>query len=67
MARNGLKRRVRRTGRGGGRKEPCGEEDTRKALMITYFCCPPQEKLKSAGRKNLFCKNSGRVTLTYSR
>lgn len=27
----------RKTERGRGRKEPCGEEDTHKALIITYF------------------------------
>ncbi len=37
MAENGLERRGRRTERGGRRKEPCGEEDTHKALMITLF------------------------------
>ena len=57
MARNGLEG-ARKTERGGRRKEPCGEEDTHKALMITLFFVAPQEKLKSAGRKILFCKNT---------
>ena len=40
MAGNGLERRGRRTERGGGRKGPCGEEDTHKALIITLFLLP---------------------------
>ena len=39
MARNGLEG-ARKTERGGRRKEPCGEEDTHKALMITLFLLP---------------------------
>ena len=52
MAENGLERRGRRTERGGRRKEPCGEEDTHKALMITYFCCP-SGKIKICGDEKL--------------
>lgn len=40
MAENGFKRRGMRTEREGGRKEPCGEEDTHKALIITLFLLP---------------------------
>lgn len=36
----------------GGREKPCGEEDTHKALMITYFCCPAG-KIKICGEENL--------------
>lgn len=41
----------------GGRKEPCGEEDTQQGLDYYSFFVAPQEKSKSAGRKNWFCKN----------
>lgn len=33
----GLEERGRRTERGGGRRKPCGEEDTHKALIVTLF------------------------------
>lgn len=38
MTRNGFKRKGMRTG--GGRKAPCGEEDTHKALIFTLFLLP---------------------------
>ena len=58
MAGKGLEQRGEEDQKEGGRKEPCGEEDTHKALIITLFFVAPQEKLKSAGRKDWFCKNN---------
>ena len=52
MAGKGSERRGRKTEKGGGRKEPCGEEDTQQGPDFYLFSLPPQEKLKSAGRKN---------------
>ncbi len=52
MAGNGFERRGMRTERGEGRKEPCGEEDTRKALIITLFCCSAG-KIKICGEEKV--------------
>lgn len=42
-------------GFGGGR--PKGEGEIQQGPDYYLFSLPPQEKLKSAGRKNWFCKN----------
>ena len=53
MAGNSLERRGgEEDGRGGGKEEPCGEEDTRNALIITLFCCSAG-KIKICGEENL--------------
>ena len=57
MAGKGLEQRGEEDQKEGGRKEPCGEEDTQQGPDYYSFFVAPQEKLKSAGRKDWFCKN----------
>ena len=67
MAGKGFEGRGRKTEKGGGRKEPCGKEDTQQGPDYYLFFLPPQKKLKSAGRKDWFCKNKNTIPTTYSR